>query len=739
MTIAVIGGAGFIGTQLVKLLREEGSDVRIIDVRTSAVFREISLTADIRDKEQLIGVLRGCNEIYHLAAEHRDDVAPVSQYYEVNSVGTANLVEVADRLDINTIVFTSTVAVYGLDAEESSETCEPVPFNDYGKSKLRAEETLKVWAHQKTGRRLVIVRLAATFGPGNRGNLYRMMRAIRSRRFVTVGSGRNRKSIAYVGNVAAFLRTCRYLPIGTTVVNYADKPDLTTSELVRTVRQTFGRSGSGPRVPLAVGLVGGAVLGLVSLGGPRALPVILSRIRKFSSSTVVQTNRLDTLGFRAPCPLAKALRDTAAAEFGARARSSASSGKMVYVINHLDWFWSHRLPLALKAQQLGWDVIVAAPDAADAARLAAHGFRAIDITASRQQRQLVALLRNFWQVRCLLKRERPALLHAITLKTALPAALAGRWLGTDVPIVVTIAGLGHLFCSDSWKTKLARLVLAPLIRSAFTWRRIWVVFQNSSDRDALVQQRAIRLDQSIIIPGSGVDLAEFRHVAERSSASPIVLMASRLVHEKGIKVFAETARLLKAGGYRARFVLAGGLDLTNPSAVSAEQMRALTADGAIEWLGHVDDLADLYARCAVFVYPSYYGEGVPKVLLEAAASGRPIVTTDHPGCRDVVTDGVNGVIVPVRNAEATAAAVARLLDDPQLRANFGNRSRERAVREFDVQLVVRATIAFYMRALTGSSSKTTIGNVVSTSLPETPASDFAFDAEHRSADASSSR
>jgi glycosyltransferase involved in cell wall biosynthesis len=402
----------------------------------------------------------------------------------------------------------------------------------------------------------------------------------------------------------------------------------------------------------------------------------------------------------------------------------ARAATVVLVNSDLDRFWSHRLPLARKVRQLGWDVIVAAPHAADASSLAAHGFRTADIAEMGQQRPLAALLRNLWQIRRLLKHERPALLHAITLKSALPAALAARWFGNNVTVVVTVAGLGYLFCSRTWKARLARAVVVPAARYAFTWRNVWVVFQNSSDRDTLAQHRAIRPNQSVVIAGSGVDLAQFRHVAEPSSPSPIILMASRLVREKGMAVFAETARLLKARGHCARFVLAGGLEVTNPSALSAEDMRSLTADGAMEWLGHVDDLKDLYARCAIFVYPSYYGEGVPKVLLEAAATGRPIVTTDHPGCRDVVTDGMNGFLVPTQNAEATAAAVARLLSDRQLRKVFGERSRERAVREFDVELVVRATIAFYMQALAGSSLEETVGNaeLMGRSLPQEPVS-----------------
>jgi nucleoside-diphosphate-sugar epimerase len=207
--------------------------------------------------------------------------------------------------------------VYGLNQGESGESSSPAPFNDYGKSKLLAEGMLEAWSRRETGRRLVIIRLAATFGPGNRGNIHRMLAEIRHGRFVIVGSGRNRKSIAYVKNVAAFLARCRGFPTGTTILNYADKPDLTTAELVETVRQALGRPGAGPRVPLAVGLAGGVALELLKNRDPRAVPVVLSRIRKFSANTIVQTGKLQKVGFRPPFSLQQGLRETVAAEFGA--------------------------------------------------------------------------------------------------------------------------------------------------------------------------------------------------------------------------------------------------------------------------------------------------------------------------------------------------------------------------------------------------------------------------------------
>ena len=274
------------------------------------MFPECTTLVDICDVEALTDALRGCREIYHLAAEHRDDVRPAERYYAVNGGGTTNVARAASALAIGSIVFTSTVALYGLGQGESSEASPPCPFNDYGNSKLQAEGTLRQWAASDTDRRLVIVRLAATFGPGGGGNLRRMVEEIRHRRFIAVGTGGNRKSVAYVGNVAAFLEYSRLLEQGVTVVNYADKPDLTTGELVKVIRRGLGRSGSGLRVPAALGVAGGFTLTLLKTGNLSKALVMVDRVRKFSANTIIKTEKLCSLNFRAPYSLEQGLLET---------------------------------------------------------------------------------------------------------------------------------------------------------------------------------------------------------------------------------------------------------------------------------------------------------------------------------------------------------------------------------------------------------------------------------------------
>lgn len=315
MKIAITGGAGFIGTELMTLLMNQGHDCIWLDTQRSVAYPKEGRILDITDKPALVEALKGIETVYHLAAEHRDDVTPVKKYYDVNVTGTENLVEAAKINGIKTIIFTSSVAVYGLDAGESKEESPPAPFNDYGRSKLEAEKILERWSAQASDRRLVTIRLVATFGPGNRGNIFTLMDQIARKRFFMIGSGENRKSVAYVGNVAAFLAECLNETRATALYNYADKPDLSMKEMVAEIRAGMGLPGLGPKLPYIAGVAGGAVFDTLASVTGRKFPISMIRVKKFCASTVVNADRVSRTGFKRPFTLQQGLQEMIASDF----------------------------------------------------------------------------------------------------------------------------------------------------------------------------------------------------------------------------------------------------------------------------------------------------------------------------------------------------------------------------------------------------------------------------------------
>ena len=313
--IAITGGAGFIGTQLAKLLKADGHELVLIDLKASETFPDESVIVDITNADALSETLKDVDTIYHLAAEHRDDVSPISRYTDVNVDGGKNVIAAAKAHGIDKIIFSSTVAVYGLDAGESKESDTPAPFNPYGQSKLDSEKTFEDWATEDANRSLVIMRLVATFGPGNRGNIFTLMNQIASGKFVMIGDGSNRKSIAYVGNVAKFLQHALDFGAGHHLYNYADKPDLNMRDFVESVRGTLGYKGVGPQMPYAIGLIGGGVFDVAAKITGKKFPISTIRIKKFCADTVVNADKIHSGDFYAPYSLHDGLKEMIEAEF----------------------------------------------------------------------------------------------------------------------------------------------------------------------------------------------------------------------------------------------------------------------------------------------------------------------------------------------------------------------------------------------------------------------------------------
>lgn len=316
-TVNVIGGSGFIGTRLVRRLKSNLQlSVQITDKAPSNAHPDLVTLGDVRSVEQLRASILSESVIVNLAAEHRDDVRPLSLYDEVNVGGARNICTVAREKSVQTIIFTSTVAVYGFAPIGTDESGEIAPFNDYGRTKYEAEQVFKAWqAEAPSVRTLVIVRPTVVFGEQNRGNVYNLLRQIASGKFVMVGSGENRKSMAYVENIAAFIEYAIGFKPGVHIYNFIDKPDFTMNSLVANVNRILGRSEKiGFRLPFAVGFLIGKGFDLVAALTGKRFAISSIRVKKFCANSVYNT-AIDQTGFVPPVPLEQALAQTVRYEF----------------------------------------------------------------------------------------------------------------------------------------------------------------------------------------------------------------------------------------------------------------------------------------------------------------------------------------------------------------------------------------------------------------------------------------
>ncbi len=314
--IALLGGSGFIGTRLSSVLLQSGHDVTIGDIAPSAAYPDMRIDADVRALNSVIHACSECDTIINLAAAHRDDVRPVSLYYDTNVTGARMTCQAAEKLGISTIIFTSSVAVYGHQDGEPDETAPHHPIGPYGETKSQAETIYKEWhAKDPQNRSLVIVRPTVVFGPTNRGNVHNLMQQIARGFFVMIGDGSNKKSMAYVGNVAAFLAHSLSLGKGLHIFNYVDKPDFSMNDLVALIQQRTGKTSSSLKFPKALGLLAGTGFDILARILRRPLPISRVRIEKFCANTVFRADRIATTGFVPPTDLEKALIETIDAEF----------------------------------------------------------------------------------------------------------------------------------------------------------------------------------------------------------------------------------------------------------------------------------------------------------------------------------------------------------------------------------------------------------------------------------------
>ncbi len=369
----------------------------------------------------------------------------------------------------------------------------------------------------------------------------------------------------------------------------------------------------------------------------------------------------------------------------------------LFIVVNVDWFFlSHRLPVALAAQKAGWDVTIVTADTGKLKDIEALGLKTINLPMSRSGMNIIEELRTLNFLRKLYQREKPDVVHHVGMKTILWGTLATKFAKVK-GVVNAVSGLGGFFAENN-KSLLAKL-MPMVLKFSHNRKNLLVIFQNNEDKALYLKNGIINENQARFIKGSGVNLDEFCYTSEPAEGKLVVVFTGRMIAEKGVFILTDAAeKLRKDFKNKVEFWLVGGLD-DHPGAITKEQLDIICDGEYIKWLGYRTDVKDLLCRSHVVAFPSYYMEGLPKSLIEAAAIGRPIITTKSVGCKDTVDDGVNGFLIPTKDSFSLADKLVILIDNPDLRKKMGKASRLKAEREFSLYSVVEKHLNIYYELL----------------------------------------
>ncbi|HIP69721.1 MAG TPA: glycosyltransferase family 1 protein [Chromatiales bacterium] len=371
-----------------------------------------------------------------------------------------------------------------------------------------------------------------------------------------------------------------------------------------------------------------------------------------------------------------------------------NSGKrpsLIFFVSEDWYFYSHRLPLAKAAQNAGFDVAVITRINDHENIIRQAGIRIIPFELDRGGMNLFTDLSTITKLIHIYKHERPDIIHNVALKPVMYGSIAAKFSG--VPHTINaLTGLGWLFTSQSLKARVLSRIVIKILR--YLLKSSHVILQNKSDVGLVNNWR---IPRTYLVEGAGVDTEIYRPSSEPEGI-PLVILPARMLWDKGVGDFVQAAKILKNKNVEARFILVGSPDPKNPSSVSQKQLSDWEVEGVVELWGHRTDMPVVFRNIHIVCLPSYR-EGLPKVLIEACASGRPIVTTDVPGCRDIVSTKFNGLLVPPHNSEALAQALGRLISDQELRQSMGKRGRKLATQKFSQDQIISETLSVYQEAL----------------------------------------
>ena len=369
--------------------------------------------------------------------------------------------------------------------------------------------------------------------------------------------------------------------------------------------------------------------------------------------------------------------------------------KSLFIVN-VDWFFiSHRLPIAVEAIKQGYEVHIATTVTDKLDLLEESGLIVHNLSLHRS-RSGVSIISELWSLLSIIKAVNPDIVHLVTIKPVLLGGVAARL--SRVPAVVSaISGLGFIFHSNGFVSSIRYKLISLFYYFSLGHKNQKIIFQNNEDKLKLCEIRSDVCNRSILIPGSGIDLSLYS-VMENNLSPPTIMMAARLLSSKGVREFIQASKIVNESNRDVRFILVGDIDSLNPESIKESELSQWKSEGVVEIWGYRDDMYNVIPNASIIVLPSYYGEGLPKVLIEAAACGRAVITTDHPGCRDAI-EPETGILVPIKDSIALATAIQGLLQNPQKIVKMGEAGRKLAERKYSIEKVCETHMKIYQDLL----------------------------------------
>jgi len=371
--------------------------------------------------------------------------------------------------------------------------------------------------------------------------------------------------------------------------------------------------------------------------------------------------------------------------------------KILFIVSE-DWYFvSHRLDVAIKAIECGYSVALLSHFSDSRDKINKLGIETLDWSLNRSSKNLFKEWSAVHDILSALDYYKPDLIHSVAMKPVLYSALATR-INFNKPRIFALAGLGFIYSSERRIAKILRTMVKVAFKFLFIGNQIRVILQNPDDKSLLLSVKVIDENHIRVIRGAGVNVNLYS-LTPIALNLPIIVLPSRMLWAKGIGDFIDCARAVNKNGIKARFVLVGAPDTLNPDTISADQLKAWDHEGIIEWWGHQNDMPNVYQQSTIVCLPTSYGEGLPKSLLEAASCGRPIISYNVPGCREVVIDGLNGILIPLKDIDALIKATETLLNDYELCVQMGKNGRELIVKEFSLEQIANETMAVWEEVL----------------------------------------